>query len=157
MVSARVKIIVATAAVASAVGLLALAASRGGWVYFLSVDQFVAAAAEDGARSGHRVRLHGVVGGEEFEVSPASLLALFDLLGEHSSLRVEYTGVIPDMFRPGHDVVVEGNLSEDGVFRADTLMTKCGSRYESDGEAPHANPRDAAMADSRLLEKDGRR
>jgi cytochrome c-type biogenesis protein CcmE len=152
MVSVRMKVILASAAATAAAGLLALAASRGGWVYFLSVDQFMASEARV-----DRVRLHGVVGNDAFEVSPASLLARFDLLGEHSSLRVEYTGVIPDMFRPGHDVVVEGNLGEDGMFRADTLMTKCGSRYESDGDAPHSNPRAGVFADSNAPGPESRR
>jgi cytochrome c-type biogenesis protein CcmE len=28
-------------------------------------------------------------------------------------------------------VVIEGSMREDGVFGADVLMTKCGSKYEA--------------------------
>jgi cytochrome c-type biogenesis protein CcmE len=43
---------------------------------------------------------------------------------------VVYTGSVPDLFRPGHDVVVEGRL-QHGVFVAvpGTLVTKCPSKY----------------------------
>ena len=54
------------------------------------------------------------------------------------------TTVVPDTFQADREVVVEGTLDESGVFRADTLLTKCASKYESDGgQAPHADPRDA--------------
>ncbi len=47
-----------------------------------------------------------------------------------ASVRVVYSGSVPDLFRVGRDVHVEGRL-RDGVFRAepDTLVTKCPSKY----------------------------
>jgi cytochrome c-type biogenesis protein CcmE len=44
--------------------------------------------------------------------------------------RVLYTGTVPDLFRPGRHVVVEGTL-RNGVFVAkrDSLVTKCPSKY----------------------------
>ena len=43
---------------------------------------------------------------------------------------VVYRGSVPDLFRPGRDVVVEGRL-RNGVFVAvpGTLVTKCPSKY----------------------------
>jgi cytochrome c-type biogenesis protein CcmE len=43
---------------------------------------------------------------------------------------VVYRGTVPDLFRTGRDVVVQGEL-RGGVFRAvpGTLMTKCPSKY----------------------------
>jgi len=45
---------------------------------------------------------------------------------------VTYRGLAPDTFTDAQDieVVVEGRLGRDGVFRATTLLAKCGSRYE---------------------------
>lgn len=45
-------------------------------------------------------------------------------------VRVVYTGSVPDLFRPGRDVVLEGRLRQ-GVFVAvpGTLVTKCPSKY----------------------------
>jgi cytochrome c-type biogenesis protein CcmE len=47
-----------------------------------------------------------------------------------ATVPVVYTGSVPDLFRPGRDVVVEGHL-RDGVFVAipGTLVTKCPSKY----------------------------
>ena len=44
---------------------------------------------------------------------------------------VVYTGSVPDLFRSGRDVVVDGKL-RNGVFVAvpDTLVTKCPSKYQ---------------------------
>ncbi len=46
---------------------------------------------------------------------------------------VTYRGLAPDTFTDKQEieVVVEGRLGRDGVFRATTLLAKCGSRYEA--------------------------
>lgn len=137
MTHTRIKLLVVGATLAIAGILLAVAGAREGWVYFLQVDQFL-----DGDRyHDQRVRLHGTVGAENLEVHTGLLQATFDLLGETGRLRIEYGGVVPDLFQADRDVVVEGRLDEAGVFQADTLLTKCASKYESDeGQAPHADP-----------------
>lgn len=133
----RAKFLVAALTVGAAATILAMAGMSKDWVYFLPVDDFVAA----GEFNGQRVRLHGVVGQDNVVVRPAELVASFDLVGETSSLHVNYNGIVPDQFQPAREVVVEGTVGADGVMQADTLMTKCSSKYESDGEAPHADPR----------------
>ena len=47
------------------------------------------------------------------------------------TIPVVYRGLAPDTFTDQRDieVVVEGRLGRDGVFRATTLLAKCGSRY----------------------------
>jgi cytochrome c-type biogenesis protein CcmE len=40
-------------------------------------------------------------------------------------------GPLPDTFEEGRDVVIEGRFTQDGVFEATTVLTKCGSRYEA--------------------------
>jgi len=47
----------------------------------------------------------------------------------HTALPVVYSGSVPDLFQPGIEVVVEGRLTQDGVFHASTLLTKCPSRF----------------------------
>lgn len=44
---------------------------------------------------------------------------------------VRYDDVLPDTFNDEAEVVVEGTYGTDGVFRAHTVLTKCGSRYEA--------------------------
>jgi cytochrome c-type biogenesis protein CcmE len=53
-----------------------------------------------------------------------------------SSVPVTYTGVVPDPFRDGREVIVDGKL-EGGTFvgERDSLVTKCPSKFQnaSDG------------------------
>ena len=44
---------------------------------------------------------------------------------------VVYYGTVPDLFKVGRDVEVDGRLARDGTFIAkkDTLLTKCPSKY----------------------------
>jgi cytochrome c-type biogenesis protein CcmE len=145
MKRAHLKVLAGGIILATAATLLGVAGLKEGWVYFLHVDQYV----ESVSHQNQRVRLHGYVGAGDLEVSKSGLVAKFNLEGETASLRVEYSGVIPDMFRAGHEVVVEGRRNEEGVFIADTLMTKCGSRYESDGsEQPASHPPVASYSES---------
>jgi cytochrome c-type biogenesis protein CcmE len=49
------------------------------------------------------------------------------------SYPVTYRGLVPDTFTDANDieVIVEGRLGRDGVFRATEVLAKCGSRYEA--------------------------
>jgi len=57
--------------------------------------------------------------------------------GGGKTLPVEYSGVIPDPFRDGREVIVTGKLNEDGVLMAekDSLITKCPSKFADEAEA----------------------
>ena len=130
----RTKLITAGVILAAAVGYLAMAGAKSGWVYYLEVDHFL----EDNQYHAQRVRLHGKVAADHLQISAAALSANFDLLGKSKSVAVRYQGVIPEMFEPGRDVVVEGRLDPAiNCFRADVLMTKCASKYEPN--SPHTS------------------
>jgi cytochrome c-type biogenesis protein CcmE len=55
--------------------------------------------------------------------------------GTHS-VPVAYTGVVPDPFRDGREVIVSGELQK-GTFVAerDSLVTKCPSKFTEDKKA----------------------
>jgi len=57
-----------------------------------------------------------------------------DLQDPSVTFPVEYRDVLPETFTDEADVVLEGRLGADGVFRATTVLTKCGSRYEATPE-----------------------
>ena len=145
MTRMRIKLIGAGLAIVGAAAVLAFSGMRDGWVYFLPVDEYVG----NQGRWAERVRLHGKVGTDDFAVDRAGLSAGFHLCGASKEVRVAYHGVIPEMFDAGRDVVIEGRRDAQGVFQADTLMTKCASKYESaDGQAPHADPHGKMKADA---------
>ena len=129
------KLILAGIVLTAAVSYLAIAGTKsGGWVYYLEVDQFVA----DSKFQTQRVRMHGKVGTEDFATNAATLSANFKLLGKTpaAAVAISYRGAIPDMFERGRDVVVEGKFDPStNAFKADVLMTKCASKYESEDSA----------------------
>ena len=47
------------------------------------------------------------------------------------TIPVDYAGTVPDIFKPGTKVVVEGHVGTDGVFHARTLQAKCPSKFSS--------------------------
>jgi cytochrome c-type biogenesis protein CcmE len=83
--------------------------------------------------AGHtgRVSLMGkVVGKPNGDAHAGGLrFRLRDVSGA-TAVPVVYTGSVPDLFRTGRDVVVDGTL-RNGVFVAvpGTLVTKCPSKY----------------------------
>jgi len=64
----------------------------------------------------------------EFEIA--------DRDGGDETLPVSYSGVVPDPFRDGREVIVTGKLAEDGTFVAekDSLITKCPSKFADEAE-----------------------
>jgi cytochrome c-type biogenesis protein CcmE len=84
--------------------------------------------------AGHtgRVSLMGqVVGTPSGDAHVGGLrFRLRDVKGR-TTVPVVYTGSVPDLFKTGRDVVVDGRL-RNGIFMAvpDTLVTKCPSKYQ---------------------------
>lgn len=52
-----------------------------------------------------------------------------------ATMTVDYTGTVPDIFRPGIKVVVDGHIGADGVFHARSLQAKCPSKFSSTSPA----------------------
>jgi cytochrome c-type biogenesis protein CcmE len=132
----RIKLFLAAAALLPAVALLGYAGIREARIYYLEVDRFLAKPNYQAMR----VRLCGTVGRQNLDLAPAEMTVRFDLLGREQSLPVTYCGAVPDLFKPGAEVVVEGRLGEDGRFHAGRLMTKCASKYRPDDYRPAPEP-----------------
>ena len=115
-----------------AIGYLGYSAFQSSATYFYTVSELL----EQG-NSIHNttVRVNGVVDpGSLEQESPGGIVrfAIIDADGE-ANLPVVYQGVVPDTFKVGNEVVVEGYLNPAGIFEADTLMPKCPSKYVPEG------------------------
>ena len=87
-------------------------------------------------RVGRSYDLTGKVVAESIEREGDELrFAIRDRDGTES-VPVSYTGVVPDPFREGREVIVSGEL-ERGTFVAerDSLVTKCPSKFTKDESA----------------------
>ncbi len=60
----------------------------------------------------------------------------FVLSDGSQSMTVTYSGVVPDIFSVGMQVVVEGHYSGQGAFQAQTLLTKCPSKFQAATPSP---------------------
>jgi cytochrome c-type biogenesis protein CcmE len=58
----------------------------------------------------------------------------FVISSQGQELRVRYVGkdVIPDTFKDGSQALVEGVVSQTGVFQASHIEAKCASKYEAE-------------------------
>ncbi len=54
---------------------------------------------------------------------------LNDVTGSDVSLPVVYRGAVPDTFKVGNGVIVEGTYTADGVFEATAILARCASKY----------------------------
>ncbi len=79
---------------------------------------------------GENVRVKGDIGVGSVETEQAGRILRFNLVEGTESMPVYYQGVVPDTFNEDFEIVIEGELGADGVFKAHTLMPKCPSKYE---------------------------
>ncbi|MGI8526242.1 MAG: cytochrome c maturation protein CcmE [Pseudolabrys sp.] len=116
--------------IGSSLGVLALAAGlalsalSSSIVFFNSPSDIV----EQHVAPGKRVRLGGLV--KPGSVKHGDDLRIdFAVTDGKSEIPVAYKGIVPDLFREGQGVVVEGDLAPGGVFKADSVLAKHDERY----------------------------
>ncbi len=115
--------VVVMAVVAACVGYLVYSASGGTSEYYLTVSELPTHQPATGD-----VRVAGVVQ-DDVQRSDGGLHVRFTEKDGTASVVVDYTGTLPDIFRPGITVVAEGRLGADGIFHARAVLAKCPSRF----------------------------
>ena len=81
------------------------------------------------AWQGRRLQLHGYVAGIERKRN--SLEYRFNVQSNGQVVQASYTGVVPDTFKEGAEVVLKGTLSPNGFHvERNGVMAKCPSKYE---------------------------
>ncbi len=123
------KFVIGIALIVGAVAALVYTAVDQTKMYMLTVDEYLSTRQ---AYAGTTVRVAG-------RVRPASMqwddgrhelqFELGDIQGE-GVVAVHYSGLLPDMFAEGRDVVVEGPPEAGDTFEATTVLTSCPSKYE---------------------------
>lgn len=87
------------------------------------------------------LRMGGMVVKGSLHKDPKSLTYRFELSDGVASVPVYFSGIPPDLFAEGKGAVVEGRMSENGVFRATTIMAKHAEEYSPPKEGQAAYPR----------------
>ena len=111
------------AAVGVAAGLTALALQQN-MTYLYSPSEIAAGHAPVDAR----FRLGGVVLEQSIKRASDSLKVGFVVTDRFKEMPVEYTGILPDLFREGQSIVATGSLKE-GRFVATEVLAKHDETY----------------------------
>jgi cytochrome c-type biogenesis protein CcmE len=81
--------------------------------------------------NGRNVRLGGLVkeGSVHRETLDGHPVATFGVTDGNATVKVNYSGILPDLFREGQGVVVLGNLQPGGTFHASEVLAKHDENY----------------------------
>jgi cytochrome c-type biogenesis protein CcmE len=109
------------------IGYLIYTGLRDTMTFYLTVSEVLAKPAQELTAT---QKVGGVVTAGSVQWDPKTLKLSFKLAENQANLIVNYTGVVPDSFKPGTEVIVEGTYRGEGNFWATTIMPKCASKYE---------------------------
>jgi cytochrome c-type biogenesis protein CcmE len=104
---------------------LALKAFQSNLLYFYSPVQ-VAAGEAPTARP---FRIGGLVVEGSVKRNPENLVVRFTLTDTLEEIKVDYEGILPDLFREGQGIVANGQLQPDGTFKAFEVLAKHDENY----------------------------
>lgn len=105
--------------------VLALRALNSNLTYFFSPSQVVA----NEAPRDHLFRLGGLVTKGTIKRQDDGLTVHFDVTDNAKTVKVAYTGILPDLFTEGKGVVAKGKLGSDGLFYAEEVLAKHDEEY----------------------------
>ncbi len=113
-------------AILGAVIYLVDANTRADAVYYLTVSELRSCT----SCASQSVRVAGVVQAGSIVQDNQKQQISFVIADSGNRLPVVYGGIVPDIFRPGITVVVEGHYTGQGPFQAQTLLAKCPSKFQ---------------------------
>lgn len=119
----RLIIIAAAGAVLSAAAGLSLYAMNDEIVFFKSPSDIVA----EGIKPGQRIRVGGLV--KDGTWKREGTVHEFTVTDTNKDLVVRYEGIMPDLFREGQGVVLDGAANAGGQFIAETVLAKHDENY----------------------------
>jgi cytochrome c-type biogenesis protein CcmE len=123
------RFVIGAVLIAAAVSYLVYAGIRTTSMYYFTLDEFLA---QREAHAGEDLRVKGWVRKDSIRWDARTNDLAFELARPDGSgaVPVSYRGVLPDMFAPGREVVVEGRYLT-GALTARQIMTSCPSKYEA--------------------------
>jgi len=135
MPSKTIRAVFSVIVVFGALSALLFTTMRGSADYYKHVDEVMPTAAD---WYGKNLQLHGFVVDGSIQKRPNTLDWRFQLKNGDSVVLASYTGVLPDTFKDGSEVVLTGKLSSDGFHvKPDGVTAKCPSKYDpAQAQAP---------------------
>jgi cytochrome c-type biogenesis protein CcmE len=84
---------------------------------------------------GKTMQLHGFVVDNSIEQRKGAHEYRFKIRNGDHSVVATYSGIVPDTFKDGAELVLTGRLGPNG-FHAENMTAKCPSKYEAAGPPP---------------------
>jgi len=81
------------------------------------------------APAGRMIRVGGLVTDGSVKRQSDGLTVQFDVTDNDKTITVQYTGILPDLFREGQGIVAHGQLQEDRLFVAAEVLAKHDENY----------------------------
>lgn len=75
-------------------------------------------------------RLGGLVENGSVRHDPDHVKVSFILTDFHKKIKVEYSGILPSLFKEGQGIVAEGKLNANNIFIAEQVLAKHDSTYK---------------------------
>lgn len=122
----RLSFLVAGVAIAAAVAYLVYANTQANAVYYMTVAELRHCAS---CATQQSVRVAGFVKPGSIVKNEQAQSVSFVITANGQSLPVTYSGIVPDIFGPNIQVVVEGHYTGQGPFNAQQLLAKCPSKF----------------------------
>jgi cytochrome c-type biogenesis protein CcmE len=127
MKSKPIKIAATAVVLTLALGGLFYSTLKEGTEYYVHVDEVMT---DPGLWHGKRLQLHGYVVDKSIWVKPQTLEYQFQIRNKGAVVTASYTGIVPDTFKDGSEVVLKGHLGPNGfAVDANGVMAKCPSKY----------------------------
>ena len=127
------KFILGAALIVGSVGFLIAQGVKETGVYFLTPSELAAKTQVDPTFYDVGLKMGAKVVPGSVRRAPGNRQIDFEVSDGAKTYPVTYRGLVPDTFTDANDieVIVEGRLGRDGVFRATEVLAKCGSRYDA--------------------------
>ncbi|MBA2459269.1 MAG: cytochrome c maturation protein CcmE [Gemmatimonadales bacterium] len=127
------KFLLGAALIVGSVGFLIAQGVKETGVYFLTPAELAERTTADSTFYDVGLKMGAKVVPGSIRRDPGNRQVDFQVSDGVQSYPVTYRGLVPDTFTDANDieVIVEGRLGRDGVFRATEVLAKCGSRYEA--------------------------
>lgn len=128
------KIVATVVVITGAVGFMLTSSMKEGAEYYKHVDEVMAQT--DQWRS-KRLQVHGHVVDGSIEQAKGTLSYRFKIESRPprapAVISASYTGLVPDTFKSGAEVVAKGTLTADNKLEVipDGIMAKCPSKYDA--------------------------
>jgi cytochrome c-type biogenesis protein CcmE len=87
------------------------------------------AVAADEAPFNHPIRVGGLVTTGSVQRQADGLTVHFDITDNAETITIQYTGILPDLFREGQGIVALGELGKNRMFVASEVLAKHDENY----------------------------